>query len=249
MPILTNFRYFERLCMSSKHINITNDESMFNTLRLRQNGRHFPKDVFYCFFLTEILWISDNISLNYVPLGLVDNMPSLVQNKAWRRISDKPLPDQWWFSLLTQICVTRPQWVNRISLFEITYNYNIHLIYIYIMNLSITRQKINGGPGWVYHHTCLCVSIVTSNSIIYGLLHTVDSAGDSHMTYAEYSTQINSPKWVIFHGRMCTAVVKVIWVPIAVHRPGWYSPITCTTLVSWLVQRKVVVSGGSWRSN
>ena len=153
-----NFRYFERLCMSSKHINITNDESMFNTLRLRQNGRHFPKDVFYCFFLTEILWISDNISLNYVPLGLVDNMPSLVQNKAWRRISDKPLPDQWWFSLLTQICVTRPQWVNRISLFEITYNYNIHLIYIY--NESVHHETKNQRWSWLglSSHMFMCIN-------------------------------------------------------------------------------------------
>ena len=31
---------------------------------------------------------------------------------AWRRPGDKPLPEPMLVSLLTHICVTRPQWVN-----------------------------------------------------------------------------------------------------------------------------------------
>ena len=37
--------------------------------------------------------------------------PSLVQVMAWRRPGDKPLSEQTMVSLLTHICVTRPQWV------------------------------------------------------------------------------------------------------------------------------------------
>ena len=34
---------------------------------------------------------------------------------AWRRPGDKPLSDPMMVSLLTHICVTRPQWINNVS--------------------------------------------------------------------------------------------------------------------------------------
>ena len=37
---------------------------------------------------------------------------------AWRRSGDKPLSETMMVSLLTHICVTRPQWVNRDSSFQ-----------------------------------------------------------------------------------------------------------------------------------
>ena len=36
-----------------------------NTLRPRQNGRHFPDDIFKWIFLNENIWISINISMNF----------------------------------------------------------------------------------------------------------------------------------------------------------------------------------------
>ena len=42
-----------------------------NTLRPRQNGRHFADDIFNCIFLNENFWIS-NISLKCVPYGLIE---------------------------------------------------------------------------------------------------------------------------------------------------------------------------------
>ena len=38
-----------------------------NTLRPRQNGRHFPDDIFKCIFLNENEWISIKLSLKFVP--------------------------------------------------------------------------------------------------------------------------------------------------------------------------------------
>ena len=64
-----------------------------NTLRLRQNGRHFPDDIFKCIFLNENLWISIQISLKFVPKGPINNIPALVQVMAWRQPGDKPLSD------------------------------------------------------------------------------------------------------------------------------------------------------------
>ena len=86
--------------------------SAFNTLRPRQNGRHFPEDIFKPIFLNENVWISLKVSLKFVPKGPINNIPSLVQIMAWRRPGDKPLSEPMLVSLLTHKCVTRPQWVN-----------------------------------------------------------------------------------------------------------------------------------------
>ena len=84
----------------------------FNTLGPGQNGRHFPDDIFKCIFLNENTSISIHISLNVVPEGRINNIPALVQIMAWRRSGDKPLSEPMMVSLLSHICVTRPQWVN-----------------------------------------------------------------------------------------------------------------------------------------
>ena len=83
-----------------------------NTLRPRQNGRHFPDDRFKCIFLNENAWMSIEISLKFVPKGPINNSPALVQIMAWRRPGDKPLSVPMMVNLLTHICVTRPQCVN-----------------------------------------------------------------------------------------------------------------------------------------
>ena len=65
----------------------------FNTLRPRQNGRHFADDPFkriLRIFLNETLRISIKISLNFVPKGPINDIPALVQIMAWRRWGDKP---------------------------------------------------------------------------------------------------------------------------------------------------------------
>ena len=82
------------------------------------NGSHFPDEIFKCIFLNENVWISIEISLKFVPKGLFNNIPALVQIMAWRRSGDKPLSETMMVSLLTHICVTRPQWVNRDSSFQ-----------------------------------------------------------------------------------------------------------------------------------
>ena len=82
-----------------------------NSLRPRQNGRHFADGTFKLFFQNENVWISIKISLKFVPKAPINNIPSLVQIMAWCRPGDKPLSEPMMVSLLTHICVTRPQWV------------------------------------------------------------------------------------------------------------------------------------------
>ena len=84
---------------------------VFNTLRPRQNGRHFPGDIFKCIFLNENAWIAIKISLKFVPKGPINKSLALVQIMAWRRWGDKLLSEPLMVSLLTHICVTRPQWI------------------------------------------------------------------------------------------------------------------------------------------
>ena len=85
--------------------------SFINTLRPRQDGRHFPDDIFKWIFLNGNVWIAIKISLKFVPKGSVNNIPPLVQIMAWRRPGDKPLFEPMMVNLLTHMCVTRPQWV------------------------------------------------------------------------------------------------------------------------------------------
>ena len=77
----------DSMCLQFPHI---------NTLRPRQNGRHFPDDILEWIFLNEDVWISINISLKFIPRGPINNIPTLVQVMAWRRPGDKPYLNQWW---------------------------------------------------------------------------------------------------------------------------------------------------------
>ena len=85
--------------------------SWLNTLRPRQNGRHFTDDTFKRIFLNKNVRISIKVSLKFVPKCPINNIPALVQIMAWRRPGDKPLSEPM-IRLPVHICVTRPQWVN-----------------------------------------------------------------------------------------------------------------------------------------
>ena len=50
-------------------------------------------------------------SLNFVPKGSINNIPALVQIMTSCQTGDKPLSEPMMLSLLTHICLTRPQWV------------------------------------------------------------------------------------------------------------------------------------------
>ena len=95
-----------------------------NTLRPRQHGRHFADDTFKRIFLNENVIISVKISLKFVPNGPINNIPALVQIMAWRRPGDKPLSEAMMVSLLTHICVTRPQWVKYDAFSHLCHNCN-----------------------------------------------------------------------------------------------------------------------------
>ena len=84
----------------------------FNTMKRIQNGCHFPNNIFKYILFNENVWISIKSSLKFVHKGSINNIPALVQIMAWHWSSDKPLSELMMVSLLTHLCITRPQWVN-----------------------------------------------------------------------------------------------------------------------------------------
>ena len=90
--------------------------SRVNTLRPRQNGRHFPDDILKCIFMNEKCCILIRISLKFVPKGPINNIPALVWIMAWCWPGVKPLSEPIVVRLQMHICVTWPQWINCLGL-------------------------------------------------------------------------------------------------------------------------------------
>ena len=103
-----NWTASQEMASSSYSALVETNTQAFNTLRLRQNGRHFPDDIFKWISMNENFWISNKISLKYVPLGLIDNIATLIQTMAWRRSGDKSLSEPMLTCSSTHICVTWP---------------------------------------------------------------------------------------------------------------------------------------------
>ena len=86
-----------------------------NIFKQRQNGRHFPDDIFKGAFVNKNIWISINISLKFIPKGPICNIPSLVKIMAWHWLGNKPLFEPMVVSLPIHTCVARSQWVKALS--------------------------------------------------------------------------------------------------------------------------------------
>ena len=113
-----------------------------NILRPRQNGRHFPDNIFKCIFLNENVWISLKISLKFIPKVRANKIPPLVQIMAWRQPDDKPLSEPMMGNSLTHICVTPPQWVKMTK-----WQWNTFWIIASFWEESISEQWISLTKG------------------------------------------------------------------------------------------------------
>ena len=58
-------------------------------LPLNKMAANLADDIFKCIFLNKNVWIS----LKFAPRVRINNIPTLVQIMAWRRIGDKPLSE------------------------------------------------------------------------------------------------------------------------------------------------------------
>ena len=140
------------LCVKCKYDTETWSGQIGNTLRPTQNGCHFADDILKLIFLNGNVWIAIEIGLNFVPKGPINNIPALVQIMAWCRPGDKSLSEPMMVSLLTDICVTRPRWVNASrprqmanSLATTFWNtfYECDTLYLQILLIFVPRGLIN----------------------------------------------------------------------------------------------------------
>ena len=72
-----------QVAMHGVHLNI--EMPFFNPFRPKQNGCNFADDIFIWILLNENVSIAIKISLKFVPIGPIKNIPALVQIMAWRR--------------------------------------------------------------------------------------------------------------------------------------------------------------------
>ena len=78
LNIITTNKQVWAFCDTTEHFVIDSNKNRFNTLRPRQNGRHFADDTFKHIFLNENVRISIKISLKFVPNGPINNIQALV---------------------------------------------------------------------------------------------------------------------------------------------------------------------------
>ena len=95
--------------------------------------------------------------------GSINNIPPLVQIMARRRRDDKQLSETSMVSLLTHICVSRPQWVNTVV--HVSAAGNCHLCHV-LIELFTAKQITNTLTD---NDVCLLARLPLTH---YGLRHT-----------------------------------------------------------------------------
>ena len=128
------------------HICVTRPQWV-STLRRRQHRHHFPDDILKCIFLNENVCIAIEISLKFVPPGPVNNIPVLVWIMAWCQPGDKSFSQPMMVSLLMNICVTRPQWINISNLCQLSYTdllpqQTMNFLFTYELEKDATKTHI-----------------------------------------------------------------------------------------------------------
>ena len=82
LPLKTDLGLFltshVNVTLNSIHLYCTTEVLTLNTLRPRQNGWHFPDNIFKCIFLNENVCSLIKISLKFFPNDPINNFPELV---------------------------------------------------------------------------------------------------------------------------------------------------------------------------
>ena len=126
-----------------------------NTLRPRQNGRHFADATFKRIFLNENIRILIKISPKFIPKVPINNIPAFVQIMAWHRPGH--YLNQWWFlywRIYASLCLNelKVKWFNIFHYYR-----NNH------SPKSLTTMTNTAVPDW---HDGPMYNFVTNNSAI-----------------------------------------------------------------------------------
>ena len=131
-----------------------NIDQVLTTLRLRQNGCHFPDNMFRYIFSNENILIFIKFLLKFIPKVPINNIQALVQIMAWRQPGHKPLSELMMVRLLMHICVTQPEWFKLMK--DTTYLVHRDKIWGFIMSTTSKSYYVI-----MYAHFCAitCVSL------------------------------------------------------------------------------------------
>ena len=155
------FLVYSSVLLSCSHFSLKYSRGCLlwvDTLRPRQNGRHFADDTFKYIFLNENVIISAKIWLEIVPKGPINNIQALVQIMACRRQGDKPLSEPMMARFPTHICVTRPHWVNFWFVFYLSYYRVVWSITIPVV--WTTHKNLWRWSGSVWYISIKNVSVI-----------------------------------------------------------------------------------------
>ena len=163
-----------------------------NTLRLRQNGRHFPGKIFKCIFLNENIWITIKISLKFVPKGPINNIPALVQVMAWCRPGDKPLSDPMMVKF-TDAYMRHSASMSYTVIMHYGWE-NKHLVclkrYIFHQSWRTVMSSPHGERHWLFEIMLICVNKIKNKSENYmlgiGLIFTNTSCWTNITKYHQH---------------------------------------------------------------
>ena len=115
---------------------------LYFTGPLWRKSTHWGRDKMAAISQTAFSWMKIyqfrlRFHWNFFLRVQINNIPALVQIMAWRRRGNKPLSEPVMVSLLTHICVTRPQWVKICWLILFT---NMHQ-YGALYERSVVKQS------------------------------------------------------------------------------------------------------------
>ena len=123
----------------------------FNTLMVRQNGRHFPDDSFKWIFLNENVSISIKLSLKFVPNDPINNIQALDKIMAWHRPGDKPLSEPTIFYIYASLGLNE---LNIIQTHQIIsrpiFSWGFELLWSNTLSCKLQQEKWrwHSAHGW-----------------------------------------------------------------------------------------------------
>ena len=163
-------------------------------------GRHFPDNIFKCFFLNENVPISFEISLTFVPRSPINNIPALVCQPG-----DTSLSELMMVSLLMHICVTRPEWVKEDWLTRVK-----KPVWWLEWWIAITVSRDCQSPLIVmamHHLHKFCCNFPAHNSITTRLIHSESSSLEQSLLVDVHRHGNFFLKLIVTH-RLCVIFVK-----------------------------------------
>ena len=165
-------------------------EHLISHIEAETRWSSFRRRHFQVHFVEWNAWISITISLKFVPKGAINNIPSLVQIKAWRRPGDKPLSEPMMVRLPTHIWFTRPQWVKT------KYQISKKAYVIYMMKDWIYFQHLLIWKRW---WLCFLWIWIYLNCLVIGYKQCLHNTGTRKKYYSIILTVFAFVSWSILY--------------------------------------------------